>query len=198
MLSVGLTGGIATGKSHVLGRWRARGVPVVDADALAREALAPDSPGALRVIERFGPDVVDPRGGVDRRRLAAIVFDDDQARADLEAIVHPQVVADITRWMEARRQAAVRWAVAEVPLLFEAGLAGRFNQIVVVACAPEEQLRRLVDRDGLLRGEAESRLRAQWPIERKVALADQIIRTDGPIAETDRQADAVFRLYDEG
>lgn len=189
MLKVALTGGIATGKSYVRGRLAARGVPSLDADLLARDAVAPGSPGFRAVVDRFGPDVVKADGTLDRARLAAIVFADDGARHDLEAIVHPAVYAVIEAWLAflAAQVPAPPLAVVDVPLLFETGRAGAFDAVIVAACAPALQVARVMARDGLTEAEARRRLAAQWPIEEKVRRADFVIRTDGSFDETDRQ-----------
>ena len=195
MLRVGLTGGIATGKSYCLSRFAALGVPVIDADQLARDALAPDSPGLAQVRARFGPSVLRPDGTLDRPSLAAIVFADPIARADLESIVHPQVYRWIGEWF-ANQPPGTRMAIADIPLLFETGHEHDFDVIVVCACAPFEQLRRLVERDGLSEEAAQARLAAQWPIGEKAARADHVIRTDGTFDETNAQVRLVYdRLW---
>jgi dephospho-CoA kinase len=194
MLKVALTGGIATGKSYVRGRLAALGAPTLDADRLAREAVAPGSPGFHAVVARFGSDVVAPDGTLDRARLAAIVFADEAARHDLEAIVHPVVYANIEAWLAAlaAQAPAPPLAVVDIPLLFETGRAGAFDAVVVVACAPALQVARVIARDGATEAEARRRLAAQWPIEEKVRRADLVIRTDGSFEDTDRQVQEVY------
>jgi dephospho-CoA kinase len=192
MRRVALTGGIATGKSHCLARFAALGAAVVDADRLARDAVAPGTPGLARVIERFGRGVMRADGSLDRAALGRIVFADRAARADLEAIIHPEVYRRISDWF-ANQPAGTRVAIADIPLLFETGHQHDFEVVVVCACAPEEQLRRLMARDGLTEAAARERLDAQWPIDEKVARAHVVIRTDGSIGETDR---AVGRVYE--
>jgi dephospho-CoA kinase len=189
MLKVALTGGIATGKSYVRGRLAALGTPTLDADRLAREAVAPGSPGFHAVVARFGSGVVAPDGTLDRARLAAIVFADEAARHDLEAIVHPVVYANIEAWLAAlaAQVPAPPLAVVDIPLLFETGRTGAFDAVVVVACAPALQVARVMARDGATEAEARRRLAAQWPIEEKVRRADLVIRTDGSFEDTDRQ-----------
>jgi dephospho-CoA kinase len=191
VLRVGLTGGIATGKSYCLSRFGALGVPVIDADQLARDAVAPESPGLALVRARFGPSVLRADGTLDRPALAAIVFADAIARADLESIVHPQVYRRIGEWF-ANQPPGTRMAIADIPLLFETGHEHDFDVIVVCACAPVEQLRRLVERDGLSEDAAQARLAAQWPIGEKAARADHVIRTDGSFEETDAQVRLVY------
>jgi dephospho-CoA kinase len=193
MLQAALTGGIATGKSYCLRQFAARGAPVIDADLLARLAVAPGSPGLAAVVERFGPVLLREDGSLDRSALAAIVFADRGARADLEAIVHPDVYRRIREWF-ARLPPSTTLAIADIPLLFETGHEHDFDHVIVAACSPEEQLRRLVVRDGLPERDARARLDAQWPIEEKVKRADYVIRTDGTFAQTDAE---IARVHDE-
>jgi dephospho-CoA kinase len=190
MLRVALTGGIATGKSYCLGQFASLGVPVIDADRLARDAVAPGSRALEAVVARFGASLRLPDGSLDRASLARIVFSDRGARADLEAIVHPEVYRRISEWL-ATLPPRTRVALADIPLLFETGHTHDFDRVVVVACSPQEQLRRLVARDGLTERDARARLDAQWPIEEKEARADYVITTDGTVADTDRQVRTV-------
>lgn len=186
MVRAALTGGIGTGKSHCLARFAALGVPVIDADRLTREAVAPGSKGLAAVVERFGAAVLLPDGSVDRPALARLVFADAAARADLEAIIHPEVYRRIREWA-ANLPKGTRVAIADVPLLFETGHEHDFDRVVVAACEPAEQIRRVMVRDGLSEADARSRLAAQWPIEEKAARADYVIRTDSTFADTDAQ-----------
>jgi dephospho-CoA kinase len=193
MLRVGLTGGIATGKSYCLARFEARGVPVIDADRLAREAVAPGTRTLQAVAARFGSSILLADGSLDRAALGRIVFTDRTARADLEAIVHPEIYRGIGEWF-ASRPPATRFAMADIPLLFETGHNHEFDRVIVAACDPPLQLRRLMARDGLSEPEARARLNAQWPIEEKVARATHVIRTDGTLADTDAQVRTVYEL----
>jgi dephospho-CoA kinase len=193
MLRVGLTGGIATGKSYCLARFAALGVPVVDADLLARDAVAPGSRALADVATRFGASILLPDGSLDRAALGRIVFTDRAARTDLEAIVHPEVYRRIGEWFAARPP-ATRLAIADIPLLFETGHDHDFERVIVAACDPQQQLRRLMQRDSLSEAEARARLNAQWPIEEKVARADYVIRTDGTVADTDSQVSTVYEM----
>ncbi|RPJ78005.1 MAG: dephospho-CoA kinase [Acidobacteria bacterium] len=187
---IGLTGGIATGKSYVRSSLERLGIPGVDADAVVHSLLGPRTPASVEVARRFGPGFILHDGGVNRRALGRLVFSDKSARADLEGIVHPLVFEQIGRWMAERQSSGLRAAVADIPLLFETGHEGDFDLVLVAACRPSEQLRRLMARDRLTEDEARARLAAQWPIERKAALADHVIRTDGTFEETNRQVEA--------
>jgi dephospho-CoA kinase len=192
MRRAALTGGIATGKSYCLSRFAALGAATVDADRLAREAVAPGSEGLARVIERFGASYLLPNGSLDRAGLGRLVFSDRTARAHLEAIIHPEVYRRIDEWF-ANLPAGTTVAIADIPLLFETGHNHDFEVVIVVACSPGEQLRRLTVRDGLTEAAARARLEAQWPIEEKIARASFVIRTDAGFAETDR---AVKKAYE--
>lgn len=198
VLKVGLTGGIATGKTYVATRWRQAGIAVVDADVLARRALDPDTPGFAAVRARFGEAVMRPDGTLDRTRLADIVFRDPAARRDLEAIVHPGVMQSIESFFAETRGPDVRLAVADVPLLYEIGVDAMFDRVVVVACDRDSQISRVMDRDYVTRDAAERRIAAQLPIDEKIRRAHYVIRTDGTFAETDRQvADTLEKLRGE-
>jgi dephospho-CoA kinase len=194
MLRTALTGGIATGKSYVRARFESLGVPTIDADAVARDVVAPGSAGLDAVAGRFGPAILDARGRLDRAGLAAIVFADAGARRDLEAIVHPRVYAAIESWFDrVARDAREPLAVADIPLLFETGRAGAFDVVVATFCPPDVQLARLRHRDRASDQDARRRLEAQWPAAEKARLADYVIRTDGPFDETDDQVDEVLQ-----
>jgi dephospho-CoA kinase len=193
MLRVALTGGIATGKSYCLARFASFGVPVIDADQLARDAVAPGSRALEEVAARFGPSILLADGSLDRPSLGRIVFTDRAARADLEAIVHPDVYRRIGEWL-ASLPPGTRVAIADIPLLFETGHTHDFDRVVVVACDPREQLRRITARDGLTERDARARLDSQWPIEEKEARGDYVIKTDGTVADTDSQVRTVYEL----
>ena len=190
-LLVGLTGGIATGKSHVRARFESLGIPTVDADILARDAVAPGSAGLAAVVHRFGTEVCDADGTLNRRKVGAIVFRDPQARRDLEQIVHPYVREMTERWFASLDPQRVPFAVADIPLLFEGRREADFEAVIVTACEPATQLNRLMARDGLGEAEARQRIAAQWPLQKKVAKADYVVRTDGSLDDTNRQVDEI-------
>jgi dephospho-CoA kinase len=197
MISAALTGGIATGKTFCLGRFAALGVPVIDADVLAREAVTRGTAGLSAVVARFGPGVLHGDGSLDRAALGRIVFRDRSARADLEAIIHPEVYRRIQTWF-ANLSGTAGLGIADIPLLYETGHQHEFDCVIVCACDPEEQLRRLMRRDALTQEDARARLATQWPIEEKAQRADFVIRTDGSHGETDAQVRAVFRALNAG
>ncbi len=191
-LRVALTGGIATGKSYVRAKLARSGVPTLDADAIVHELLGPGTAVTGAVVERFGPGIAGPDGGVDRRALGRIVFADAKARATLEEMVHPVVYERIAAWLASQADSGASLAVADIPLLYETGREGEFDAVVAVACDPERQVERLMARDGLPEAAARARLEAQWPIDTKMERADFVIRTDGTFEETDRQVEDVL------
>ena len=193
MRRIALTGGIATGKSHVRARFEELGVPTIDADALAHQAVAAGSPGLAAVVARCGLKVLDAHGQLDRKRMAEIVFSDPAARKALEAIIHPEVQRQTNAWFAALDPRRHAFSVADIPLLYEVNRQGDFDAVIVAACHPDVQLRRLMKRDGLSEAEARQRLAAQLPIEDKVRRADFVIRTDGSFDDTNQQVDALAR-----
>lgn len=192
MRVVGLTGGIATGKSTFSEALRARGVPVVDADALARAAVAPGAPALAEIARAFGTAVLAPDGGLDRKRMAALVFADPDARRRLEAITHPAVRRAMAE--ETARLAAAGHDLAfyDTPLLFEVGLDRTLDCVVVVWAPPAVQRARLGTRDGLGPAEADARLAAQLPIDEKAARADFVVENVGAVAELGPKADRLL------
>ena len=190
-LRVALTGGIATGKSHVRARLEALGVPTSDADVLARAVVAPGTPGFEEVVRAFGRDILDGSGEIDRRKLGAIVFSDPARRRTLEAVVHPAVRSATDEWFAGLPE-GTPFAVADIPLLYEIGRDRDFDTVIVTAVDPDTQVRRVVHRDRLTEAEAQQRVAAQMPIEDKVKRADYVIRTGGTIEDTDRQVRDVF------
>ncbi|HEX7119161.1 MAG TPA: dephospho-CoA kinase [Longimicrobiales bacterium] len=193
MFRVGLTGNIASGKSTVARVWARLGAPVIDADVLARRAVEPGSPGLRCIVEAFGPAVLDANGGLDRAAMRRIAFRDPAARARLEAIVHPEV-ARLRDEEEARlRDAGARLVVHDIPLLFEAGLEGRFDAVVLVDAPERVRLERLVRDRALAEDEARRMIEAQMPAEDKRGRADYVIDNDGTLDELEREAEDVWR-----
>ena len=173
---IGLTGGIASGKSSVGRLLEARGWPVLDADRFARDALAPNTPASEAVVERFS-DAVGTAAHLNRKALGRIVFNDAVERRWLEALIHPVVRDRFQQELERRSHEPV--VVLMIPLLFEAGLESLCSEIWLVDCTPEQQLTRMMQRDGLTEEEAQARLLAQWPLSRKRDLADVVIDNGG-------------------
>ena len=190
---IALTGGIATGKTWVRARLSDLGVPTIDADTLAREAVAPGTPGFDAVVSRFGAEVRTSSGTLDRQKLGRIVFADPNARRALEAIIHPQVQRATDQWFASLDPGDHAWALADIPLLYETGRDRDFDKVIVAACAPETQVRRVIARDGLSEAEARQRVAAQLPIEEKVAKADYVISTDGTPDQTAAQVTQLWK-----
>jgi dephospho-CoA kinase len=194
MLKIALTGGIATGKSHVLEQFRRLGVPCLDADELTHGVTAAGTEATAAIAARFGAGMLAADGAVDRPKLGPVVFSDAAARRDLEAIVHPAVYRAIAAGLRAFEQIGTYpMAVVDIPLLYETGHAAEFDKVIVTVCPPEMQLARLVER-GVPEPQARQRLAAQWPTDEKAARADFVVNTDGTYEETDRQ---VRRIFDQ-
>lgn len=185
----GLTGGIASGKSAVAARFRARGVPIVDADELAREVVGKGSPGLAALVAEFGGEILAEDGSLDRKKLGAIVFADASKRHVLNAITHPLIAAagvERTRELAARGEPL---ACYEAALLVENGLHTVFRPLVVVAAGEEAQVARTIARDGMTRQEALARVHAQTPLADKVKHADIVIENDSTREELIANAD---------
>lgn len=222
MLRVALTGGMATGKSHCLSRFAALGIPTIDADKLAREVVAPGSAQLAKVVRRFGPAVVQKDGTLDRAKLAGLIFGDQGARRDLEAIIHPVVYKRINEWFDEREKeppasrgarsisrsamdpslwkksaTGVFAAIADIPLLFETRHDREFDFVIVAACRPDQQVQRLMARTGLSEAEARRRISTQLPIQEKTKRANYVIDTSTTLAETDKQVEEVWKILKE-
>ncbi|MGH7506901.1 MAG: dephospho-CoA kinase [Longimicrobiales bacterium] len=190
---VGLTGNIASGKSSVARVWQKLGASVIDADELARRAVAAGSPGLARVRETFGNDVIAADGTLDRGKLRAIVFEDTDRRAALEAIVHPEV-ARLGRIEEQRLERSGEGVIVHmIPLLFEADLVDTVDEVVLVDAPAAVRLERLVETRGLASAEARSMIEAQLPAEQKRARADVVIENGGSLAQLEHEAETVWR-----
>ena len=188
----GLTGGIASGKSAVAARLRARGVPIIDADQLARDAVAPGTPGLAELVKVFGEDVLRPDGSLDRKKVAAAAFGDDAKRRELNAIVHPRVTTLTLEAAARLREAGEPLACYEAALIVENGVADAFRPLVVVAAPEEVQIARAIARDHSTYEEARARVRAQMPLDAKVAAADFVIDNTGSLDELERRTDEVL------
>lgn len=197
MLVAGLTGGIGSGKSTVAALLAAHGAVVVDADRLARDAVAPGTPGHRAVPERFGPSVVAADGSLDRAALAAIVFDDPAALADLNAIVHPVVRAAIARRV-AELEGTDGVMVLEIPLLVESGRSYGASVVLVVDCPEDVAVRRVVAARGLEEADVRRRMAAQVSRADRLAAADVVIDNSGSPADLERQVDEVWARLSHG
>lgn len=180
MRVVGLTGGIATGKSHVAAVLRARGIPVLDADQVARALVLPGSPLLARLAARFGPQIIGEDGTLLRRVLRDLVFSDETARRDLDAIMHPAIWEAVQLELASLREAGHPLAVVEAAILVESGWHRHFDAILVTTCSPQAQIARVVARDGVSSESAMRALASQAPAQAKLDLADAVIDTDAP------------------
>ncbi|GHE44246.1 dephospho-CoA kinase [Streptomyces thermocarboxydus] len=190
MLTVGLTGGIGAGKSEVSRLLVERGAVLIDADRIAREVVAPGTPGLAAVVEAFGEDILAEDGSLDRPRLGALVFNDPEKLATLNSIVHPLVGARSRELEEAAPEDAV--VVHDVPLLTENGLAPLYDVVIVVDASPETQLDRLVRLRGMSEEDARARMAAQATREQRRAIADIVIDNDVPLDELERRVKEVW------
>ena len=191
-LRIGLTGGIASGKTTVANLFAARGIAVIDTDEIAREIVAPGQPALARVVETFGRDVLDSSGALDRRRLRALVFADPAQRRRLEAVLHPLILEEM-----ARRSAHAQgpYQVLVVPLLAETGSEEHVDRVLVVDCPVEVQIRRLLARDVENERQAQSMIAAQATREQRLSLADDIILNDGDLEALKSQVEVLDRRY---
>lgn len=191
-LRVGLTGGIASGKTTVTKLFAALGVPIIDTDELAREVVQPGGPVLARIVERFGREVLGPDGRLDRAALRAQVFADPQARRDLEALTHPAILA----LMEERsRSAGGPYQILAIPLLVETGGRRYVDRVLVVDCDEALQIRRLQARDGSTLSEAQAILRAQASRAARLAAADDVIVNDGDLHSLRDQVEKLHGRY---
>lgn len=191
MLLVGLTGGIGSGKSTAARLLDRRGAVVIDADQLAREAIAKGTEGFAKVVEAFGPDVVGPGGDLDRAALAADVFSDPARKATLEAIVHPEVGRLFAERLEPYRDTD-RVVVYVTPLLAELGLAPAFDLVVVVTASPHLRISRVASERDLSPGDVRRRMAAQATDEQRAEVADVLLDNDGTLADLEGQVDRLW------
>ncbi len=190
---IGLTGGIASGKSTVAAILRDLGAPVVDADQLARDVVEPGMPALAEIVERFGADMLTPAGRLDRKRLADAVFSDLSARRDLNAITHPRIAAASAAALAELGAAGEAVAVYEAALLVENRAHEHMDGLIVVAVPEEVQVARLRARDGIDEAAARARLAAQLPLGDKVAAADWVVDNSGTPAHTRAQVEQIWR-----
>lgn len=192
MLRIGLTGGIGSGKSSVAELFAARGVPVIDADMIARELVEPGQPALAEIVAAFGTDMLDPQGRLDRARLRARVFDDKHQRERLEAILHPRI-----HTVMAERAAAqtTPYVLLVIPLLFEAKQRDLVDRVLVVDVPMELQRARVSVRDHLPPEQIDAILAAQLSREQRLAGADEVIDNSGDAADLERQVDALHQCY---
>ncbi len=185
MLVIGLTGGIATGKSLISGFLKEKGAVIIDADELAKKAVSPKSPAWQEIYEYFGEEYFDKQGNIDRKKLGKLVFSKPNAREKINSIIHPRVIRETEELLEHyRKERTAKVVVVDAPLLIEAGMTGMVDEVWLVAVSPAIQLKRLRERDGISLSEAQQKVTSQMPLDDKLAYADRVIDNSGSQAET--------------
>ena len=193
-LLVGLTGGMGSGKSLAASYFRELGAQMIDADRISRELVAPEKPAWKEIIKEFGSSVLNSDQTLNRKQVAAIVFNDESKRKKLEDIIHPRVIVEERRLYEKYRQENSRvLAVIDSALLIESGNYNNVDTVVVIQCGREEQIRRVMERDGTARSEVEKRLDSQMRLEEKVGFGDYILRNDGTRESLKSQVGELYR-----
>jgi dephospho-CoA kinase len=187
MRLIGLTGGIASGKSLVSRQLQRLGATVIDADRIARDVVLPGRPGWEMIVREFGGSFIDSDGGLDRKALGQLVFNDPRALERLNRITHPLILAEVDRLLQIYRSGPEGIVVLDAPLLFETGLDRLVDEVWVVVVDHQTQVKRLMERDRLTEQEAGQRIRLQIPLEEKASRADRVIDNRGSAAETERQ-----------
>ena len=190
---LGLTGGIGSGKGLVSEKLRAFGMRLIDADEVGREIMARDNEIQQRVVTIFGKSILTPDGDIDRRQVATIVFQDAERRRELEELLHPRIIGELWRRVEATNEDVI----LDVPLLIETGLHRKVDVVVVVYTTREVQIRRIIDRDGISREEAVRRINSQLPLEQKVLYAHYLINNSGSREETREQVSRMYQAIRE-
>lgn len=194
MLRVGLTGNIASGKSHATQVFAELGAHIIDADVIAHELLAPGTSTYDRVVAAFGDPILNPDATINRRKLGKIVFQDEAKRAELNSLVHPEVRARVLRRIDELEDSAQNGIIIiDAALMVESGFFRTFDRLIVVHCSPSLQLSRIVSRDGLTVAEARARMAAQMPVEEKIKHAHYTIETSGTFRQTREQIEAIYR-----
>lgn len=189
MFNVGLTGGIGSGKTAVADRFKRFNVPLIDADVITRELVAPGAPALDCIVQRFGETVLKHNGELDRRQLREIIFQDPEARKDLEAILHPEVHHEIAKRLA---RISAPYGLAVVPLLVETGMSDLFDRIIVVDCDEAEQIKRVMQRDACSKQHAQAVLQTQANRAARLAIATDIIHNGADFAQLDQE---VKRLH---
>ncbi|MED3324329.1 dephospho-CoA kinase [Bacillus thuringiensis] len=192
---IGLTGGIASGKSTVSEMFRELSIPVIDADIIAREVVERGKPAYNKIVEVFGAEVLQQDGELDRPKLGSIVFYNEEKRLQLNKIVHPAVRKEMNRQKEMYIKEGMQAIVLDIPLLFESKLTSLVDRILVVAVTPDTQLERLMKRNGFSEDEATARIQSQMPLAEKVKNADEVINNDGTIMGTKTQLQVILKKW---
>ncbi|KMK74568.1 dephospho-CoA kinase [Alkalihalobacillus pseudalcaliphilus] len=193
---IGLTGGIASGKSTVSNFLREKGIPIVDADKIARMVVEPGEYALEEIVRTFGKEVLTAAGGLNRKKLGQIVFQDPNAREKLNKIVHPAVRQRMVHEKNIWLQEGNKIIVLDIPLLYENDLFHLINKVLLVYVDKQTQLQRLMARDGSTEKEAQQRIQAQWPLKDKLDRADAVINNGGSLKETEKQLQHILERWD--
>ncbi|PFJ13181.1 dephospho-CoA kinase [Bacillus cereus] len=192
---IGLTGGIASGKSTVSQMFRELGIPVIDADIIAREVVERGKTAYNKIVEAFGTEVLQKNGELDRQKLGSVVFYNEEKRLQLNKIVHPAVREEMNAQKEMYIKEGMQAIVLDIPLLFESQLTSLVNRVLVVAVTPDTQLERLMKRNNFSEEEATARIESQMPLGEKAKNADEVINNDGTITETKTQLQVILKKW---
>ncbi|QTV11455.1 dephospho-CoA kinase [Bacillus altitudinis] len=195
-LVIGLTGGIASGKSTVSQMIKEKGIRVVDADIIAKEAVSKGAPALHQIVQTFGEEVLLPNGELNRQQLGAIIFSDEEKRKQLNAIVHPEVRKEMLKQRDEGVSNNETFVVLDIPLLFESKLEGLVDRIIVVYTTPELQLSRLMNRNDLSEEEALNRIQSQQPLEEKCQKADRVIENTKDLAFIRKQLENILNEWE--
>lgn len=191
---VGLTGGIASGKSTVSKHLTSLGVCVIDADVIARYIVEPGQPALAEIVEAFGQDMLQQDGQLNRARLGEVVFEDREARGQLNAITHPRIAMEMMMRAQHGFAQGHSWVVYDAALLVENNAHTMFDALIVVAASPNIQFERLCARDDIDEAHAQQRIDSQYPVAQKIAVADYVIDNDGTLAQTLTQTDELYQI----
>ncbi len=192
MLVVGLTGGMASGKSIVSKTLRELDLPIIDADLIAREMVKPNEAGYRDIIDHFGKGILNPDQTINRRRLAKIIFSDPEERERLNSLLHPRIVKEIKRRIENFKEKGEGMVIVDAALLIEAGQLPLVDKLIVVIVSERLQIKRLAQRDHLTKREARERIATQMPLSEKTKLADYVVNNSGPVRKTVKRVKKVY------
>jgi dephospho-CoA kinase len=192
VFTVVLTGGIASGKTAVSDGFRHLGVPVIDTDVIARELVEPGQPALEQIAEIFGTDILNSTGGLDRRKMRNAIFSSAEMKSRLEALLHPLIAAEVLRRIE---HVSAPYCVLVIPLYAESRSYRWIDRVLVVDVNEEQQIKRVMSRDNIVREKAEAILNAQASRQERLALADDIIENDGTLGDLERKVDALHKKY---
>ena len=192
MISIGLTGGIGSGKTAVANRFKQFDIPVIDADIITRKLVVPGSIALERIVKRFGEDIVDANQNLDRHKLRQIIFRNQTARRDLEEILHPMVRQEITKQLS---RLSSPYVLVVVPLMVESGMVAMFDRVIVVDCEEAEQIKRVIKRDHCTKDEVNAIIQTQIPRNKRLAIATDIINNTGDIGSLDGQVERMHYSF---